>query len=114
MSQYIYDKIARGDYKTKLPYRTDNVPVDEENMTVRQAREHKEAQKARWRADREAHNADEARLVVQFQADLEEENGVKGHPKAEKLFDLAWGYGHSSGLNEVMQHYEELVELLKP
>ena len=45
-------------------------------------------------------------------AKLESEYGLVGHPKADKLYELAWGYGHSSGYTEVEYYYSELVELL--
>jgi len=47
-----------------------------------------------------------------YRSQLESEFETSGHPKAEKLFDLAWDYGHSSGLHEVKMYYEELKELL--
>lgn len=44
---------------------------------------------------------------------LETENGVPpDHPKAEKLFDIAWDKGHAYGNGEVRNEYAELVELL--
>ena len=30
----------------------------------------------------------------------------------QKVFDMAWGSWHSSGLREVERHYEELAELV--
>jgi hypothetical protein len=55
-----------------------------------------------------------------FRSDLEQEYGIaaalkSGHllqEKADRLFDLAWEYGHSSGYNEVNLHYSELVDLV--
>lgn len=43
----VLDKIRAGDYDSKVPYHVDTVPVDEEKMTVRQAREHSESEKER-------------------------------------------------------------------
>jgi len=54
-----------------------------------------------------------ALLTDEFKRDLFEEHGVTGHPKAELAFKLAWDYGHSSGLNEVVSYFEELVDLIK-
>ena len=34
------------------------------------------------------------------------------HPKLDKLFDIAWQLGHSSGHHEVWLYMKELVELL--
>jgi len=47
-----------------------------------------------------------------FKKDLLEELGVTGHPKADKLFSLAWSYGHSSGYSEVFSYASEFVDLL--
>lgn len=34
------------------------------------------------------------------------------HEKAQRLFELAWEYGHSSGESDVESYYDELVELI--
>ena len=44
---------------------------------------------------------------------LERQYGVVGHKRSEKLYDLAWEYGHSGGFEEVANYYIDLVELLK-
>lgn len=43
---------------------------------------------------------------------LELKYGVVGHPKAGRLFELAWEYGHAAGVHEVESYYEELKDLL--
>lgn len=48
-----------------------------------------------------------------FKKDLFEYLDITNHPKREKLFELAWEYGHSNGLNSVVDYAEELVELLE-
>lgn len=35
------------------------------------------------------------------------------HPKADRLFEIAWHIGHSNGLSEVRLYYEDLLELVK-
>lgn len=64
-------------------------------------------------AARAAYRFDVARLILEFKADLLEDSGVTGHPKAEKCFSLAWDHGHSAGLSEVKMYFEEFVELLR-
>lgn len=84
----VEDKLASGAYTTKLPY---------------------------VRGDREArrlYNTDQERLRQEFRADLEAEYGLVGHPKAAKLFDMAWEDCHSSGFSEVASHYDRLAELV--
>jgi hypothetical protein len=48
-----------------------------------------------------------------FVPDLEAEFGVAGNPKAAQLYDLAWDYGHSGGLEEVYAQYSNLVDLIR-
>ena len=64
------------------------------------------------REARDAHRAEDNRLREQFRADLEAEYGLTGHPKADKLWALAWEDGHSSGFNEVALHYDRFAELV--
>jgi hypothetical protein len=66
-----------------------------------------------WRAARIAYDAELKRRNEEFKADLFEEHSVTGHPKAEKAFQLAWRYGHSSGLGEIANYFDDLVELIK-
>jgi len=47
-----------------------------------------------------------------FRQALEKEQGTVGHSKAQKLWDLAWEYGHANGLLEVRFYYMELKELI--
>jgi hypothetical protein len=48
-----------------------------------------------------------------FRQDLFVEYNVRSHPKANKLFSLAWGYGHANGFSEVLSYFSEMVELIK-
>lgn len=47
-------------------------------------------------------------------ATLEKKHGLTGHPKADKLYELAWGMGHSAGYYEVEIFYNDMADLLKP
>ena len=50
---------------------------------------------------------------VEFRLDLLASAGLDPeHPKVKKLYDLAWEYGHASGLEEVRYHFEELLPLI--
>lgn len=104
--------IRAGRYENKVPSGIDKVPVDENTMTVRQAREHVEREKQRERDQRDARRAEEARLDEMFRADLERQYGLTGHPKADKVFSLAYERGHSGGREQVANEYSELAELL--
>lgn len=47
-----------------------------------------------------------------FSADAIDYCGLKGHPKADKAFSMAYDRGHSSGYSEILQELERLAELL--
>lgn len=47
-------------------------------------------------------------------AQLEEKHGLTGHPKADSLYSIAWGMGHSAGYSEVESCYNDMAHLLKP
>lgn len=64
-----------------------------------------EAKRAAW------HKA-EADAVNAFKKDVLEEYGLAGHPKADKVYALAWQEGHSAGLMEVAGWVQKLSELV--
>lgn len=109
----VRQKLTAGEYDTKVPYGIEEIPVNEETMTVKQAREHKEAEHARKREQRDLHNKDQARLIGLFRADLEAEHGLSQHPRAALLYSIAYDEGHSEGLEQVVNWYERLADLLK-
>ena len=109
----VRDNLAAGKYENKVQYSVAKIPPDEKRMTVREAREFVEAEKKRDRDQRNLHRAEDSRINAQVCADLEIEHGVVGHPKAGKLWSLAWEHGHSSGYGDVIHYYENFVELLK-
>ena len=110
----VFDFINEGRYENKVPFHVVTARVDENNMTVRNAREHQEEQKRRKREQERLHHEESNRLCGIFKDDLENEYGTKGHPKADKLFSLAWEQGHSSGYHEVACAYDDLAGLLQP
>jgi hypothetical protein len=70
--------------------------------------------------DTEAYNAArreygqlEGQKNAEFRDDLFDEHGVTGNPRAQRCYDIAWSYGHSSGLQEVANYFSELVDLIK-
>lgn len=44
---------------------------------------------------------------------LEEWFETKDHPKAGKLFALAWEHGHAYGVYEVAIYYDDFMELIR-
>ena len=49
----------------------------------------------------------------EFKGRLAKENGVENHPKLDRLFEIAWDFGHNSGFNEVDIYFSEMVDLIK-
>ena len=37
--------------------------------------------------------------------------GLEGHPKANELYEVAWGSGHEGGRDEVLIHLVDLAEI---
>lgn len=66
-----------------------------------------------YKEQRTKWNVENARLHNEFKEDIFEEFGFQDHPKRERVFELAWDRGHSSGFSEVYLVFEELVELIK-
>lgn len=71
-----------------------------------------EAKKERKRAQHRLRREEDARLIALFKEDLEKEYGTVGHPKADRLFEMAWSHGDSLHL-DVAYHYDDLSELVK-
>lgn len=67
----------------------------------------------RSREEREFNRAVEYGERMALKDRLEKENGLENHKKKDRLWDLAWEYGHSEGYPMVEQHYNELAELMK-
>jgi hypothetical protein len=63
------------------------------------------------KAARDAYRSQNSELIDQFQKDLEEENGMVGHPKADAVFNKA--RSDRPNFQEQADEYEALVELVK-
>lgn len=113
MSENVRDNLIAGKYENKVPYDIDKIPVDENTMTVKQAREHTESETQRARDQRRKHRENEGAMSALVKHDLEIQEGLVGHDKANLLWTIAWDRGHSSGYSDVISVYEELAELLK-
>jgi hypothetical protein len=83
------ENLAEGRYENNVPYASD-------------------------KEQRRRHRDEEHRLNDVLRADLEQEHGVVGHAKADRLWALAWEHGHSSGYGEVITYYEDFVTLVQP
>lgn len=61
---------------------------------------------------RKAYRDETVRLDNLFKQDILDLLNIADHPKADKLFDMAWEDCHSEGLEAVACRCEELAELL--
>lgn len=98
------DKEFTGEFAETdaLDYRDELIRAGYENVKVTSRKETPGERIARNNAERQAHKQK-----------LEEKYGVVGHPKADRLYELAWEHGHSSGYSEVEIYYDDFVELVK-
>jgi hypothetical protein len=55
----------------------------------------------------------ESELYQQFRDDALKEVGLLNHPKADKIYSLAWENGHAGGFPEVFNHLLDYAELFK-
>ena len=55
---------------------------------------------------------EQKRRTQLFKDDLKDYVGVKDNPKADRMIDFAWSYGHSAGLLEVVNYALELSEIM--
>lgn len=62
---------------------------------------------------RRAWNSLKSALEDQFERDALEEVGLTDHPKARKVYALAYDYGHSGGYREVFSHLVDLAALVR-
>lgn len=65
-----------------------------------------------YRDKRKAYDERKAALNQDFKLDLFEEFGVTDHPKADKVFDIAWDLGHADGYDSVSYYFEKLVDII--
>lgn len=87
-------RIERGVYNSELPHPPGRGP---DSQVARRFRRN-----------------DEARLRIQFRHDVLSALGILDHPRASRLWDMAWEQGHSSGHQEVYEIACELAQLLDP
>lgn len=107
-------------YKNTMEYpKKPSKPKLPVNHTALDAKNHAESM-TWWESEMEAYRenigkyrSEEQRLLAKFKEDVLEYCGISNHPKAEKLYAIAWDKGHSAGLYEVYLEVDELSELIK-
>ena len=86
----LYQKIKNGDYQTKIPHPSRNATKEK----------------------KDEYTKDCSKLRDQFKKDVIDAVGLKGHPKAEKAYFIAWDQWHSVGYFDVYCNLQDLAELL--
>jgi hypothetical protein len=64
-------------------------------------------------AQHKLYRQESQKIRDRFRSDLEADYGLKGHPKADLLWSLAWGRGHGEGYYQVYLEYDELSGLVR-
>lgn len=110
----IREKIDAGYYNSKIPFDLPDDNIDEASISVAEYKKLQASRLYRVQENRRLFREDTNRLEMEvFREDLAKEHDLVGHPKADLLFSIAWVHGHSSGLIEVAQYYDEFADLLK-
>jgi hypothetical protein len=119
MNMSAYDNYIAGLYNNTLPYpQTPKRPRLSIRPTAAEAREFAKAIEDYdilmdgHRAEKVEYGEATRDLEAKLRADLEKENEVTGNPKAGRLWEIAWEQGHSGGYGEVINAYNQLVDLI--
>lgn len=120
----IKDNICAGEYESKVqwPQRPVMPEVFQKRVKDISADDLTQAAEAKARYDIDIKAYEEQKLqywqserdgIARLRVDLEQEYGMSGHPKADLLWHKAWEQGHSCGLYDVTQCYDDLSELVE-
>jgi predicted nucleic acid-binding protein len=106
-------------YKVSMEYPSQPVKpsLDVRNMTPNKCRklgedlEMYEAKMVEWKKNVSLWRQAQRDMEAQFKADVLEENGLTGHPKADKVFEMAWERGDKN-FSDVAFYVADLAELV--
>lgn len=117
----IWGRIKANMFKNILPYPTNEVLDKHEkyqNLTKEinqlQAGVQKlESDRSILVSDMKRAYANKSReLWTEFREALEKAYQMQNHPKKDRIWEKAWDDGHRGGYTEILNAYDELVELL--
>lgn len=119
-SDNILDNINNGyyvtpyhGYPTKPSKPKGNVnSVSEAETFIKKMKEYEE-QVEKYNSQLNLYRSDLNNLYKEFHEDLKKEFGTENNPKEERLYEIAYSNGHSSGFYSVYGWYSELVELIE-
>jgi len=77
-----------------------------------QALDQWEADQSQWLKMVDEYHSANGKVNQSFQAEILATLGIANHPKASKLWEMAYERGHSGGYYEIAQEAERLAELL--
>lgn len=113
------EQIIRGHFDSKLDYPPrPRKPLLHRNHTSQDAANYAvllkdyEKELVEQKAKLGAYGMDQQRLMNEFKQKAFEHCGIEDHPKRETAWNMAWENGHSAGLASVLDHLEELSDLL--
>jgi flagellar biosynthesis/type III secretory pathway protein FliH len=119
----ITERVMNGEYNSKVEWpKTPEKPAvlgkrvmdlsAEDMANLAQVKAQYEADFEAYKQQKRQHSASEQEGIARLRRDLEAEYGMVGNAKADRLWRKAWEHGHSSGLEEVVQWYDDLWELV--
>lgn len=82
--------------------------ADEAHLAIKEAR--RAEHRAKWAAKKAAEDAEIEAVKAEF-ADLHK---LPRDAKFDLAWRIAWDRGHGSGIEEVKNYFEEVIELIKP
>lgn len=109
----VYEKIQTGEYKNKKLF------PSREDFSITKICKHcgsryKDVEtEKKFIEARRAYREETARLENKLKEDLFKEAGITDNTKAEKLWEKAWGNGHSAGYSEIYTSFYDLLELIQ-
>jgi len=116
----VIEKIRNGDYKPTMSYPVEpkrpDAPATASSTLVRayaDALDVYDMEMEVWKSATIDYQCQMHSLARQFRADLEAEHDMAGHPKASKLYSLAYEHGHHDDYEGIAYWYDELVDLVK-
>ena len=101
------------DYPTRPSKPKGNVnSVSEAEIFIQKMKDYEE-QIENYKSQLDLYHKDLNYLYKEFHEDLKREFGTENNPKEERLYEIAYSNGHSSGFYSVYNWYSELVELIE-
>ena len=112
----LYDQIQKGEFRTKLnfpqrPVKPSLIGKHDSKIYAEALKEYEDLM-INYNELTAEYRKDQQRLDLKFKRAAFKYCGIDQHEKRHRAWELAWEHGHSSGLNDVLHHLEELSELL--